>query len=134
MFTRWREMPNKRDKKTMMLSKTSADRRSEVADNMSSTGTKEPPSSVPVDDNRRARGTVSARAATSMDLRWPLLPWPRGPLSSVVLSTLRRQPGNLGNTPPVTGVDALSDDDFALALYLCYEVHYRGATNYNWEW
>jgi len=127
-------MPNKRDKKTMMLSKTSADRRSEVADNMSSTGTKEPPSSVPVDDNRRARGTVSARAATSMDLRWPLLPWPRGPLSSTVISAFRREPGSLGITPPVTGVDALSDDDFSLALYLCYEVHYRGVTNYNWEW
>jgi len=133
-FTRWREMSNKRDKKAMMLSKTSAERSSEIADTMSSTGTKEPPSLAHVDDNRRTKGTVSARAATSMDLKWPLLPWPRGPLSSAVISAFRREPGSLGITPPVTGVDALSDDDFALALYLCYEVHYRGATNYNWEW
>jgi hypothetical protein len=28
----------------------------------------------------------------------------------------------------------LSDDDFSLALYLCYEVHYRGLTDRNWEW
>jgi hypothetical protein len=69
-----------------------------------------------------------------MDWRWPLLPWPRGPISSTVISALRREPGTLGVTPPVKGVDALSDDDFALALYLCYEVHYQGVTDYNWEW
>jgi hypothetical protein len=51
-----------------------------------------------------------------------------------VISALRRQPGTLGVTPPVSGADALSDDDFSLALYLCYEVHYRGVTDTNWEW
>jgi len=28
----------------------------------------------------------------------------------------------------------LSDDDFSLALYLCYEVHYRGVADAGWEW
>jgi len=65
---------------------------------------------------------------------WPLLPWPRGPLSETVISALQRDPGTLGTTPPVTGVDPLSDDDFSLALYLCYELHYRGLTNPRWEW
>jgi hypothetical protein len=51
-----------------------------------------------------------------------------------VISAYRRDPGTLGATPPVTDVDALTDDDFSLALYLCYEVHYRGMTDDNWEW
>jgi hypothetical protein len=55
-------------------------------------------------------------------------------LSSAVLSAFRRDPGTLGFTPPVLGVDPLSDDDFSLALYLCYEVHYRGMMVANWEW
>jgi len=67
-------------------------------------------------------------------VEWPLLPWPRGPLSATVISALQREPGTLGATPPVGLVDALSDDDFSLALYLCYELHYRGATNAYWEW
>lgn len=65
---------------------------------------------------------------------WPLLPWPRGPLSASVISALQREPGTLGATPPVTGLDALSDNDFCLALYLCYEVHYRGLADADWEW
>lgn len=65
---------------------------------------------------------------------WPLLPWPRGPLSASVVSALQRQPGTLGATPPLTNVDAMSDDDFQLALYLCYEMNYRGLANAEWEW
>jgi hypothetical protein len=37
-------------------------------------------------------------------------------------------------TPPVAGVDALYDDDFGLALYLCSEAHYRGMADADWEW
>lgn len=40
----------------------------------------------------------------------------------------------LGITPAIGPVDALSDDDFSLALYLCYELHYRGVANADWEW
>lgn len=71
-------------------------------------------------------------AATGRD--WPLLPWSRGPLSETIISALQREPGTLGPTPRVAGVDALGDDDFSLALYLCNEVHYRSAANSYWEW
>jgi hypothetical protein len=88
---------------------------------------------VLVDDYQTARDTY-ANSENSTVSDWPLLPSPRGPLSAAVISALQRQPGSLGVTPPVSGVDALSDDDFSLALYLCYEVHYRGVTDENWEW
>ena len=65
---------------------------------------------------------------------WPLLPWPRGPLSATVVSALQRQPGTLGATPPLSQVDPLDDDDFELALYLCYEMHYRGLADLEWGW
>jgi hypothetical protein len=53
-----------------------------------------------------------------------------------MLCALRRSPGSLGLTPPVTGIDALADDDLHLALYLCYELHYRGlaGADAEWEW
>jgi hypothetical protein len=117
-----------------MLARNRSKNRSAVADNMSSTRTKEPPSLVLVDDNSTAGEAVGTGSANSVDVHWPLLPWPRGPLSSAVISAFRRDPGTLGHTPPVTNVDPLTDDDFSLALYLCYEVHYRGITVANWEW
>jgi hypothetical protein len=64
---------------------------------------------------------------------WPLLPWPRGPLSAFVVSALQREPGTLGPTPRLAGVDVLRDDDFGLALYLCYEVHYRNLAEPFWR-
>ena len=64
----------------------------------------------------------------------PSFPGPRGPLSDTVISALRRSPGSLGETPPIGDIDPLSDDDFGLALYLCYELHYRGAGDVEWEW
>jgi hypothetical protein len=68
------------------------------------------------------------------ELSAPSLPNPRGPLSATVIAALQRSPGSLGATPPVGDVDPLSDDDFGLALYLCYELHYRGAGDVEWEW
>jgi hypothetical protein len=88
---------------------------------------------VLVDDDI-TNDVAGAAAVPASESFWPLLPWPRGPLSDAVISALKRQPGTLGVTPPVSDVDALSDDDFSLALYLCYEVHYRGVTDKNWEW
>jgi hypothetical protein len=64
----------------------------------------------------------------------PSLPRPRGPLSATVISALQRSPGSLGTTPPVGDIDPMSDDDFGLALYLCYELHYCGAGKIEWEW
>jgi len=39
-------------------------------------------------------------------------------------------------TPPIPVVDALVDDDLQLALYCCYELHYRGLAwaDPDWEW
>jgi hypothetical protein len=70
------------------------------------------------------------------DPRGPPRPTPRGPLSAAVLSALRQPPGCLGPTPPVVVVDAVADDDLQLALYLCYELHYRGlvGADADWEW
>jgi len=65
---------------------------------------------------------------------WPLIPWPRGPLSAAVIDALRSEPGSLGPMPDVHVADPLTNDDFQLALYLCYEVHYRDLTGLDWEW
>jgi hypothetical protein len=54
---------------------------------------------------------------------WPLPPV-RGPWSALVLDVMsgaRPLPGR----PPAPN-DPLADDDLHLALYLCYELHYRG--------
>ncbi|HEY1521702.1 MAG TPA: iron-containing redox enzyme family protein [Solirubrobacteraceae bacterium] len=64
------------------------------------------------------------------------LPSPRGPITAFLLDELL-QPAHdlpqLSLTPPA---DPLSDDDLHLALYLCYELHYRGLTGVDelWEW
>ncbi|MER5437493.1 iron-containing redox enzyme family protein [Streptomyces sp. NPDC002790] len=57
--------------------------------------------------------------------RAPELPPPRGPLSAAVLAYLR------GARHPLPGPEAIAaapplGDDVQLALYLCYELHYRG--------
>ena len=60
------------------------------------------------------------------------LPAPRGELSAELLDAL---------TQPVHALPALpvgpeADEDVQLALYLCYELHYRGAPGVDeaWEW
>jgi hypothetical protein len=63
------------------------------------------------------------------------LPAPRGPVSSWLLDHLQRPVHELGAMPaPID--DALSGDDSALALYLCYELHYLGLPDVDeaWEW
>ena len=66
------------------------------------------------------------------------LPLPRGPLSAYLLERLRWQPHELEDAPMVdaTDGDPLVDDDLHLALYLCYELHYRGwaGVQDGWEW
>ena len=64
------------------------------------------------------------------------LPEHRGEISRVLLDALVRDPHSVPATvAPVTG-DPLSDDDLQLALYLCYELHYRGlpGVSDDWEW
>ena len=65
----------------------------------------------------------------------PQLPEPRGPLSAFVIETLRGCPG-LALAGPPTEADPLVDDDFGLALYVLYELHYRSfrGVDDRWEW
>jgi hypothetical protein len=64
------------------------------------------------------------------------LPSPRGPLSELLLSRLLDEPGSLPSVEPAPAADPLSDEDLQLALYLCYELHYRGLPGIDdrWEW
>jgi hypothetical protein len=63
-------------------------------------------------------------------------PRPRGPLSAKALGALGRQPGSFGSAPSVPDDDAMTDDDLQLALYVCYELHYREmeGIDADWEW
>jgi hypothetical protein len=60
----------------------------------------------------------------------------RGPLSAALLGALSSPPGSPIEAPPCPSSGALADDDLQLALYLCYELHYRGlpGVDERWEW
>ena len=66
----------------------------------------------------------------------PPLPSSRGASSAFVLDALRREPHPLALFAPPPVADPLADDDLQLALYLCYELHYRGFDGVDaaWEW
>ena len=54
-----------------------------------------------------------------------------------MLDVLRGRPGRRGPVPaPAGGADPLADEDLQLALYCCYELHYRGlpGVDERWEW
>jgi hypothetical protein len=64
------------------------------------------------------------------------LPQTRGELTELLLGRLTR-PVHPLRAPDVTApADPLADDDLQLALYLCYELHYRGLPGVadEWEW
>lgn len=63
------------------------------------------------------------------------LPQARGPVSDWVLTTLSRAPGRC-SMPPTATDDPVTGDDNALALYVLYELHYRGLDGVDdeWEW
>ncbi|MEI5006999.1 iron-containing redox enzyme family protein [Streptomyces sp. PmtA] len=61
---------------------------------------------------------------TATDLRAPALPKPRGTLSEAVIGRLT-EGTPLPAAPVAAGADPYGDD-LQLALYLCYELHYRG--------
>jgi hypothetical protein len=54
----------------------------------------------------------------------PALPGARGPYSEAILKLL--SVGEVEDRRPSSPEDPLGDDDLHLALYLCYELHYRG--------
>jgi hypothetical protein len=65
----------------------------------------------------------------------PQLPQPRGPISERLLASLRQPPHAI--EPVAPGVEKpLEDEDLQLALYACYELHYRGFEGVDavWEW
>ena len=66
----------------------------------------------------------------------PSLPEPRGPLSAFVVASLPEPPGPLAAPAVAAPRDPLADDDLQLALYCCYELHYRGFDGVDeaWEW
>lgn len=67
-----------------------------------------------------------------------MAPQPRGPISQLLLDELRRDahPISGGISSREQPLDALDDEDLHLALYLCYELHYRGLEGVDpgWEW
>jgi hypothetical protein len=68
--------------------------------------------------------------------RPPALPEARGEVSELVLATLSRPPHDLTAGVPPHGDVLAGDDDFHLALYVLYELHYRSfdGVDERWEW
>ena len=64
------------------------------------------------------------------------LPQPRGEISGLVLSALALPVHPLAAPSFATPADPLADEDLQLALYVCYELHYRGLPGVadEWEW
>jgi len=63
------------------------------------------------------------------------LPAARGPISEAVFAALRGSPQEL-RVPDVAVADPLTGDDLHVALYCCYELHYRSFSGVDpgWEW
>ena len=66
----------------------------------------------------------------------PALPVPRGPLSEMLIATLRDPPPRKVEMPSTSAEDGVFGEDFQLSLYLLYELHYRGFAEVDerWEW
>lgn len=64
------------------------------------------------------------------------LPQPRGPITEALLAALAQPVHALDGVPAPEAGDALADEDLQLALYCCYELHYRGLPGVDeaWEW
>jgi len=66
----------------------------------------------------------------------PALPDPRGDTTAALFRALRDAPHPLAPVPLPAGPDPIADEDLQLALYCCYELHYRGLDDVDerWEW
>ncbi|GAA3138641.1 iron-containing redox enzyme family protein [Planomonospora alba] len=64
------------------------------------------------------------------------LPLPRGPITARLFDALTRPPHAFEPAVPDSPRPALDDDDLQLALFACYELHYRGFDEVDdrWEW
>lgn len=66
-----------------------------------------------------------------------VLPTPRGPISELLIGALRAPVGSLALLHMIDlPADPISDEDLQLALYVAYELHYRGfdGVDDRWEW
>lgn len=69
-----------------------------------------------------------------------VLPEPRGPVTAELFALLRRFPQEGAAVPELrwsgAPADAPTDDDLQLALFVVYELHYRGidGVSEDWEW
>ncbi len=64
------------------------------------------------------------------------LPPPRGPISELLLEAFGQDRHELVRVELPQVARPLDDEDLHLALYLCYELHYRGlpGVDEHWEW
>ena len=64
------------------------------------------------------------------------IPEPRGERSALLLECLAQPPHAVTTPAFAPASDPLADGDLHLALYLCYELHYRGlpGVDERWEW
>jgi hypothetical protein len=64
------------------------------------------------------------------------LPAPLGALTEALFAALTTAPGSLPTIDVAAPGDPLADDDLHLALYVLYELHYRGfdGVDDRWEW
>jgi hypothetical protein len=64
------------------------------------------------------------------------LPAARGPITATLFDRLSGPPADAAPPPMAPGGPALADDDLQLALFACYELHYRGFDDVDdrWEW
>jgi hypothetical protein len=64
------------------------------------------------------------------------LPAPRGELTEVLLDALAKPVHELAPLAVPAPEDPVGDEDLQLALYCCYELHYRGLPGVDeaWEW
>ena len=81
----------------------------------------------------RSQGGIP-RQATVISV--PHLPKPRGPLTAALFELLTREPPAGDTAWPALDGDPLAGEDRQLALYVLYELHYRGFTGVpdRWEW
>jgi hypothetical protein len=82
---------------------------------------------------------LTVASAAPPQLTGPHLPAPVGPLTERVFDVLRRPPAAepaRAWQPPPPARPVLGDLDFQLALYVLYELHYRGFAGVDdgWEW
>ena len=79
---------------------------------------------------------AAERASSQARASAPELPTARGPYSKLVVDALTGPPRPLAVPVERHDIDALIDDDLHLALYCCYELHYRGFAGVDpeWEW